>query len=165
MSMLRRLASVLAAASGLAFVACGGGASSGASTQNAFVSTDGDAVVEDGREGIPRAGAPEGSAARVEIERRRGLDAGERFRVEVAGLTDGVIAAIWVEDPTAPGTYVHVGDVEIGNDGTGAFELSTADGDAMPADAASVSDLVGMGIALRTPSGNVLFAGVIPEFR
>ena len=36
---------------------------------------------------------------------------------------------------------------------------------AMPADAASVSDLTGMGIELRTPSGNVLFAGVIPEFR
>lgn len=123
---------------------------------------DGTHVTQEGREGIPRVGAPVGAEAHVEVEHRTGHEAGDRFAVEVEHMTVGAVVNVTLESPTAPGTYVLVGTLTVGVEGRGEFELSTRDGDTLPFGVTSASSLVGLHIRLESPTSTLLFSGIVP---
>ena len=123
---------------------------------------DDDSVDQEGREGIPRVGAPVGSEAHVKIEHRTGLEPREKIEVEVEGLESGAIVNVWLEVPEVPGTFSMVGTLTINGEHEGEWELSTADGDTLPFGVESVSSLVGLRIELRNPANAVLFSGEVP---
>ncbi len=164
MSILRSLVSVLVISSGVALVACGGGGT-GSGAPSSAVMDDGtdESEIQSGREGVPRAGAPVGSQAYVEIERRIGSEPCERFQIEVEGMPNGAVIDIWLESPEFPGVFGVVGTLAIGNAHEGEFELSTANGDSLPYGVGAVTGLVGLGLELRTPLGLVLFVGTVPS--
>ncbi len=120
-------------------------------------------VDQEGREGIPRAGAPEGTKALVRIAHRTGDAALEVFAVRVAGFDEGTVLDVWLESPDSSDTYEKVGTVTVGADGTAELEQTSSDGNGLPFDVSAATDLAGLRIQIRDEENSVFFAGLVPE--
>lgn len=120
-------------------------------------------VDQEGREGIPRAGAPEGTKALVRIAHRTGEAALEVFAVRVTGFDEGTVLDVWLEVPDSSGEYANVGTVTIGADGTAELEQTSSDGNGLPFDVSAATDLAGLRIQVRDEDNSVFFAGFVPE--
>lgn len=119
-------------------------------------------VDQQGREGIPRVAAPASAKAYVTVAHRSGHSARELFAVEVSGLDEDTTLDVWLEVPGSPGTLAVVGSITVDSSGKGEFVRSTNHGDDLPFDVAAAMDLVGLRLEVRTESGSVYFAGVVP---
>lgn len=87
----------------------------------------------------------------------------------VAGAPPAAKAKHGADDPGGSGGVGGGADDDSDDDGVsdehedeGEFELDTDDGDELPGGAASVSDLAGLDVQVRTESGDVVAAGEIP---
>lgn len=119
-------------------------------------------VDQEGREGIPRVGAPLGAEAHVKLKHRTGDEARDEFNAEVDHMAVGTIVDVWLENPAALGTFTRVGSLTVGDEGEGELEISTNDGDTLPYGVAAAGDLSGLRVEFRTPAAVVLFAGITP---
>ena len=83
--------------------------------------------------------------------------------MEAEHLAPGRVVEFFVEDPGLPGTFLSLGQFAAGSDGEAEIELDTHDGDLLPGNVATVTDLVGLEVEVRDGgSGDLLLSGVVP---
>ena len=101
--------------------------------------------------------------AHVAIESRTGTETHEEFKVDVEHEVAGLALDVYVEDPTALGTFALVGSIAVDGEHEAELEIKTQDGDTLPFGLTSVSGLVGMQVELRNAVGGaVLYSGLVP---
>lgn len=103
----------------------------------------------------------EDAKGKVEI-RSRDKDNRHRFKVEAEHL-DGGPFHVFVEDAVDSGVFVDAGAME-SDDDEFELEFDTKDGDALPAGAATASELIGRRVEIRDASDAVHLHGVVPAF-
>jgi hypothetical protein len=102
-----------------------------------------------------------GVHADVDVRRKR--DGREEFRVEIERAEPGLQLIAFVAD--AAGVLREIGALTADDDDAGEYELRfrTKDGDALPLGAATVGELAGRALEVRTVDGVVVAVGEIPD--
>jgi len=113
-----------------------------------------------GRAALVRADSSPYAEARgeVEVETRSGE---EEFEIEAERLDAGVAVEFFLED--GAGAMASIGTATTDGDGEAEIEFGTEEGGSLPLGAASVAELAGRRVEVRTADGTLVLFGEVPE--